>query len=137
MAKLNDLIVTIGATTRDFDKALGKSMRKMKNFGKNTKALGSSMTKSLTMPIAALGAAAVKSAADLEAMETSFISLTGGAKEAAEMMRNLNDFTAKTPFQIDAVAKSARQLIASGTGINEVNDQLQFLGDIAATSGWR
>ena len=135
MAKLNDLIVTIGATTRDFDKALGKSMRKMKTFGKNTKALGASMTKSLTMPIAALGAAAIKSAADLEAMETSFISLTGGAKEAAEMMRNLNDFTAKTPFQIDAVAKSARQLIASGTGINEVNDQLQFLGDIAATSG--
>jgi tape measure domain-containing protein len=135
MAKLNDLIVTIGATTRDFDKALGKSMRKMQNFGKNTKRLGQSMTRSLTMPIAALGLAAVKSAADLEAMETSFISLTGGAKEAADMMKNLNEFTAKTPFQIDAVAKSARQLIASGTGIDEVNDQLQFLGDIAATSG--
>ncbi len=135
MAKLNDLIVTIGATTRDFDKALGKSMRKMKTFGKNTKALGSSMSKSLTMPIAALGLAAVKSAADLETMETSFISLTGGAKQAADMMKNLNEFTAKTPFQIEAVAKSARQLIASGSGIDEVNEQLQFLGDIAATSG--
>lgn len=135
MAKLNDLIVTIGATTRDFDKALGKSMRKMQTFGKNTKRLGQSMTRSLTMPIAGLGLAAVKSAADLEAMQTSFISLTGGAKEAADMMKNLNEFTAKTPFQIEAVAKSARQLIASGTGINEVNDQLQFLGDIAATSG--
>ncbi len=135
MAKLNDLIVTIGATTKDFDKALGKSMRKMKTFGKNTKALGSSMSKSLTMPIAALGLAAVKSAADLETMETSFISLTGGAKQAADMMRNLNEFTAKTPFQIEAVAKSARQLIASGSGIDEVNEQLQFLGDIAATSG--
>lgn len=135
MAKLNDLIVTIGATTRDFDKALGKSMRKMQTFGKNTKRLGQSMTRSLTMPIAGLGLAAVKSAADLEAMQTSFISLTGGAKEAAAMMKNLNEFTAKTPFQIEAVAKSARQLIASGTGINEVNDQLQFLGDIAATSG--
>lgn len=135
MAKLNDLIVTIGAKTRDFDKALGTSMRKMKTFGKNTKALGSSMSKSLTMPIAALGLAAVKSAADLETMETSFISLTGGAKQAADMMKNLNEFTAKTPFQIEAVAKSARQLIASGSGIDEVNDQLQFLGDIAATSG--
>ena len=135
MAKLNDLIVTIGAVTRDFDKALGKSMRKMQTFGKNTKRLGQSMTRSLTMPIAGLGLAAVKSAADLEAMETSFISLTGGAKEAADMMQNLNEFTAKTPFQIEAVAKSARQLIASGTGINDVNEQLQFLGDIAATSG--
>ena len=32
-------------------------------------------------------------------------------------------------------APSARQLIASGTGVDEVNNQLQFLGDIAATSG--
>ena len=135
MAKLNDLIVTIGAQTRQFDKALGASMRKMQNFGKNTKALGKSMTRSLTMPIAALGAAAVKSAADLETMEVSFISLTGGAKQAADMMANLNEFTAKTPFQIEAVAKSARQLIASSSGIKDVNQQLQFLGDIAATSG--
>jgi len=135
MAKLNDLIVTIGAQTRQFDKALGASMRKMQNFGASTKKLGRSMTRSLTMPIAALGAAAVKSAADLETMEVSFISLTGGAKQAADMMANLNEFTAKTPFQIEAVAKSARQLIASGSGLEEVNTQLQFLGDIAATSG--
>ncbi len=135
MAKLNDLIVTIGAQTKQFDKALGRSMSKMRNFGRSTKQLGRNMTRSLTMPIAALGAAAVKSAADLETMETSFISLTGGAKEAAAMMRNLNEFTAKTPFQIEAVAKSARQLIASGSDISQVNEQLQFLGDIAATSG--
>ncbi len=135
MAKLNDLIVTIGAQTRQFDKALGASMRKMQTFGKNTKALGKSMTRSLTMPIAGLGVAAIKSAADLETMEVSFVSLTGGAKQAADMMANLNEFTAKTPFQIEAVAKSARQLIASGSGIEDVNQQLQFLGDIAATSG--
>lgn len=135
MAKLNDLIVTIGATTRDFDKALGKSMSKLNRFGKNTKRIGRNLTRSLTMPLAGLGVAAVKSAADLEALETSFISLTGGAEQAANMMKNLNEFTAKTPFQIEAVAKSARQLIASGTGIDEVNTQLQFLGDIAATSG--
>ena len=135
MAKLNDLIVTIGATTRDFDKALGKSMSKLNRFGRNTKRIGRDLTRSLTMPLAGLGVAAVKSAADLEALETSFISLTGGAEQAAAMMQNLNEFTAKTPFQIEAVAKSARQLIASGTGIEDVNTQLQFLGDIAATSG--
>lgn len=134
MAKLNDLIVTIGAQTRQFDKALGASMKKMQNFGRSTKELGSSMSRALTMPIAALGAAAIKSAADLEAMEVSFISLTGGAKQAADMMRNLNQFAAKTPFQIEGIAKSARMLLAAGSDVSEVNDQLQFLGDIAATS---
>jgi len=135
MAKLNDLIVTIGTKTAQFDKSLNRSMRKLKVLGSTTKRLGRDLTRSLTMPLAGVGLAAVKSAADLEALETSFISLTGGAEQAANMMRNLNEFTAKTPFQIEAVAKSARQLIASGTGIDEVNTQLQFLGDIAATSG--
>ena len=135
MAKLNDLIVTIGAKTAQFDKSLNRSMRKLKVLGSTTKRLGRDLTRSLTVPLAGVGLAAVKSAADLEALETSFISLTGGAEQAANMMRNLNEFTAKTPFQIEAVAKSARQLIASGTGIEDVNEQLQFLGDIAATSG--
>jgi len=101
----------------------------------NFQRLGESMSRSITLPVLAVGAAAIKSAADLETLETSFVSLTGGAEQAAGMMKQLNEFTAKTPFQIEAVAKSARQLIASGTGIDQVNDQLRFLGDIAATTG--
>jgi tape measure domain-containing protein len=93
------------------------------------------MTRSLTLPLAAFGAAAIKSAADLETLETSFVSLTGGAEQAAAMMKQLNEFTAATPFQIENVANAARQLIASGTEISQVNEQLQFLGDIASTSG--
>ena len=135
MAKLGDLILRVGADTSQLNKNLGEAR---KSIAKNTaelQRLGSTMTRTITLPLAALGAGAIKSASDLETLETSFISLTGGAEEAVAMMSQLNEFTAKTPFQIDAVAKSARQLIASGTGIDEVNGQLQFLGDIAATSG--
>jgi len=135
MAKLGDLIVKIGADTRELNKSLGKVRREMKRFGSNFKSLGRDLSRSVTLPLAAIGAAAIKSASDLETLETSFISLTGGTEQARNMMKQLNEFTAKTPFQIDAVAKSARQLIASGTGVGEVNNQLQFLGDIAATSG--
>lgn len=135
MAKLGDLIVKIGADTRDLNKSLGRVRREMRSMSSNFEAVGQSLTKSLTLPLAAIGTFALKSAADLEKLEVSFISLTGGAEQASNMMEQLNEFTAKTPFQIDAVAKSARQLIASGTEISEVNNQLQFLGDIAATSG--
>ncbi len=135
MAKLGDLVVRIGADTRGLNKSLGKVQRNMRTMTGNFTKLGTSMTKSLTLPLLGIAAMAVKSAADLEKIETGFISLAGGASEAAAMMKQLNDFTAKTPFQIEAVATAARQLIASGTGIGEVNEQLQFLGDIAATTG--
>ena len=135
MAKLGDLIVRIGADTRDLNKSLGRVQRNMRSMTSNFTRLGESMTRSITLPLVGLGAAAVKSAADLETLETSFVSLTGGARQAAMMVAQLNEFTAQTPFQLEQVGNAARQLIASGTAISEVNEQLQFLGDIAATSG--
>ncbi len=135
MAKLGDLIVRIGADTRDLNKQLGRVQREMRSMTGNLVQLGQNMTRAITVPLAGLGALAVKSAADLEKLEASFVSLTGGVDQAAAMMKQLNEFTASTPFQIENVANAARQLIASGTEIGEVNNQLRFLGDIAATSG--
>jgi tape measure domain-containing protein len=135
MAKLGDLIVRIGADTRDLNKQLGRVQREMRSMTGNLAQLGQNMTRAITVPLAGLGALAVKSAADLEKLEASFVSLTGGVDQAAAMMKQLNEFTASTPFQIENVANAARQLIASGTKVSEVNDQLRFLGDIAATSG--
>jgi len=135
MAKLGDLVVRIGADTRDLNKSLGRVQRNMRSMTSNFTALGTQMTKAITLPILGVGAMAIKSAADLEKMEVSFISLTGGAKQAADMMEQLNEFTAKTPFQIEAVANAARQLIATGTDLPEINNTLGFLGDIAASTG--
>ena len=127
-ASLRKLNQQLGETQRRFKKSFGNIQASVQKFGQ-------SMTRAVTLPLAGLGVGAIKAAADLEKLEVSFISLTGGAEQAAAMMQNLNAFTARTPFQIEGVANAARQLIASGTGINEVNGQLQFLGDIAATSG--
>jgi|DEB0MinimDraft_10_1074344.scaffolds.fasta_scaffold14114_2 tape measure domain-containing protein len=135
MAKLGDLIVRIGADTKDLNKQLGRVQREMRSMTGNLTQLGQNLTRAITVPLAGLGALAVKSAADLEKLEASFVSLTGGVDQAAAMMKQLNEFTASTPFQIENVANAARQLIASGTEIGEVNNQLRFLGDIAATSG--
>lgn len=125
LRKLNQ---QLGETQRSFKRAFGNIAAGVKRFGQN-------MTQMVTMPLVGLAAGAIKASADLEKLEVSFISLTGSAENAGAMMSNLNAFTASTPFQIEGVAKAARQLIASGTGIGDVNDQLQFLGDIAATSG--
>ena len=100
MAKLGDLVVRIGADTRDLNKSLGRVQRNLRGMTSNIKQLGQDMTRSLSLPLAALGAAAVKSAADLETLETSFVSLTGGVEEAGKMMQQLTAFTAKTPFQL-------------------------------------
>ena len=90
MASLGELVVKIGADTRGLNKQLGKVQRELRSMSGNITQLGQNLTRNITLPLAALGAAAVKSAADLETLEVSFISLTGGAKQARDMVQQLN-----------------------------------------------
>ena len=100
MSTLGELVVKIGADTRNLNKSLGRVQSNLRGMTRNFQALGQNITRNVTLPLAAFGAAAVKSAADLETLETSFISLTGGAEQAAKMVAQLNDFTARRPFSL-------------------------------------
>ena len=68
MAKLGDLVVRIGADTRDLNKSLGRVQRNMRSMTSNITKLGQDMTRSVTLPIIGVGAAALKSAADLQTL---------------------------------------------------------------------
>jgi hypothetical protein len=122
MAKLNDLIVTIGAQTRQFDKALGSSMRKMQNFGKSTKRLGKSMTMGLTAPIAALGFTAVKAfdqqakaIAQVEAGLKSTGNTVGFTSKQLQQMAS--DLQTKTIFGDEEILKDATSQLLTFTNI--------------------
>ena len=135
MAKSAAFNILFGANTSGLNKALTHSSKRIRAFSQRMSKIGSTLSKSVTLPLIGLGVAGVKSATQIETMQTSFVSLAGGAKQAGDLVNKLNKFTASTPFQLENVASAARQLIASGTGVGEVSTQLQFLGDIAATSG--
>ena len=77
----------------------------------------------------------VDEAAKLEQIETRFQVLTGSADEARKVIKDLTEFTAKTPFRLEGVADSAAQLLSFGFQTEEIVDRLQVLGDIAAGSG--
>ena len=78
--------------------------------------------------------ASVVASANLETIETSFVSITGSASEAKDVMEDLASFTASTPFQLEGVAKAARQLITAKGDTEGLTEELQTLGDIAATA---
>lgn len=121
----------------DLDKADKKIKQVEKNFqqmGERVRDVGTKMTAFVTLPILGLGAASVKAASDIETMETSFIGILGSAEKAKDMVATLNEFTAKTPFQLEQVSASAKQLLAAGIAPEMVADKLQILGDISAAA---
>ena len=122
MAKLNDLIVTIGAQTKQFDKALGASMSKMRNFGRSTKRLGKSMTMNVTAPIAALGFTAVKAfdqQAKAIAQVEAGLKSTGASVgfTSKQLQKMASDLQSKTLFGDEEILKDATAQLLTFTNI--------------------
>jgi phage-related minor tail protein len=121
MAKLGDLVVAIGANTRDLDKALGKSMRKIKNFGKNTKQMGKSLSTSLTAPLAALGGLAVKTAADFEFSMAKVAAVSGfTANEMQALEQQAKQLGGSTSKSASDVASLQLELAKLGNSAGEI-----------------
>ena len=136
MPKLSDLKVVIGLSgLRSLNKDLKNVQGKFrKNFGAIA---GMAKNAALAVSgslIAGLGIL-IKKGAEMETLRTGFISIAGGANKAAAIVKELNDFTARTPFQLQEVSSAARQLLAVGTTRSQLQDRLKMLGDIAASSG--
>ena len=64
MAKLGDLIVRVGADTRDLNKKLGRVQRNMRSMTGNMEKLGRSITQSVTLPLAGMAALSVQAFRD-------------------------------------------------------------------------
>lgn len=83
----------------------------------------------------ALGESTLTAAGKIETLQTQFEVLTQSAGKAKELMEELTEFTAKTPFRLDSVGKAASRLISFGFEVDSIGDKLQVLGDVAAASG--
>jgi len=123
MAKLGDLVVAIGANTRDLDKELGKSLRKIKNFGKSTKQLGKSLTMNVTAPIAALGFTAVRAfqqqAKAIAQVEAGLKSTGGQVGYTSQQLQQMaSDLQTKTLFGDEQILQDATAQLLTFTNIS-------------------
>lgn len=68
-------------------------------------------------------------------LEIAFSTMLKSKEKADKLMSELVDITAKTPFDLQGVASSAKQMIAYGSSAENVGDELVMLGNIAAGVG--
>ena len=121
--KLGDLVVGIGANTKELDKGIGKAMRKLKYFGKNTKQLGKNLTMGVTAPIAALGVTAVKAfqvQAKAIAQVEAGLKSTGGqvGYTSKQLQQMASDLQSKTLFGDEQILQDATAQLLTFTNIS-------------------
>lgn len=79
-----------------------------------------------------LGLRIFNTRSQFQQLEISFQTMLQSAPKAKELMGQLFVTAAKTPYSMSSVTEGAKQLLAYGTDVKEVNGILTHLGDIAA-----
>ena len=136
MASLGDLILKLGVNAREFDKGLGKSMRKLNTFGKNTKKLGKSLTTSLTLPLAAIGGASFKVAADFEASMAQVKAVSGATADEFKLLeQNALDLGSSTKFTASEVSGLQLEFSKLGFSAQEITKVTESTLALAQATG--
>ena len=86
--------------------------------------VGQGMTNLLTSIVQVRG--------QFQQLEIAFETMLGSKSKAHELMQQMEETAAKTPFDLDGVANGAKQLLAYGESADKVNDTLVRLGNIAS-----
>ena len=71
-------------------------------------------------------------AAELEQQQISFETMLGSAEAAAKMLQELSDFASKTPFELQGIRGTAKQLMAMGIESDKIIPTMKALGDVSA-----
>lgn len=115
----------------ELDRARARMARFMEA-GKKLRDIGGGMFARITAPFALLGGFSVTAYAKMEQLQVAFESMLGSADAAKKMVGDLASFAAKTPFQLEGIGASAKQLLAFGVIQDKVIPTLKLLGDISA-----
>ena len=74
----------------------------------------------------------IQTRGQFQQLEIAFGTMLGNEAKANELMQQMIDTAAKTPFDLMGVAEGAKQLMAYGVSAEKVNDTLVRLGNIAS-----
>lgn len=117
----------------NFQKAIGDMGKKLSSAGKSLQSAGKKITMATTA-FAGIAAIGVKYNATMETYATSFEVMTGSAEKAAEVVDELKDIAASTPFEMPELAETTQLLMNYGFTADDALDKMQMLGDISQGS---
>lgn len=118
--------------------AIDNASKELQGFGKNLEGIAGNMrtvgAAGVAVGAVTLGLAKgfVEQAGAMEQNQVAFETMLGSATKAKDLLQQMSDFAAKTPFQLPDVVNAGKQLLAYGFQQEKVIDTTRMLGDVAA-----
>jgi len=108
--------------------SLGGSLSKV---GGSLIGIGAALSAGVTLPIVALGKAAMGAASELEDLQTSFSVLLGDREKAAKLAEDIQKMGASTPYESRDLAQATKTMLSFGIAHEKVLPIMARVGDVA------
>jgi tape measure domain-containing protein len=132
---IGKLLLKLGIDTTNLDKELGKVEKSMTKFGQNMSNLGSTLTQSLTLPIIGVGAAALKSFADMERLQNGLTAIMGSSAAASVELEKLRKVAENPGLALPQVVKASATLQSVGMSADIARETITQFGNATARAG--
>lgn len=130
--KQTKLSVLLTMNSKQFNSAMSRAMFKMNKAGKRMQSTGKMMTRNLSLPIALVGAAAVKMAADFEFSMAKVQAVSGfTAKEMAGLETQAKQLGASTSKSASDVASLQLELAKLGNSSTQIKEMTESILSLA------
>lgn len=130
--KVGELFATVSLDDKKFNKGLASVKSSVQgtvsNISSIIKAAGGLY---LVKQAFDLGKSVINYSGQIEQLQVSFETMTGSAAKAKNILREIRDIAAKTPFEVSGLAETQQLLMNYGFTAETALDRMMMLGDIA------
>lgn len=132
---IGNLFIRIGADTKKLDADLKAAQRRLKSSAKEFKSIGADLSQTVSLPIIAIGAGAVKAFGDLEALQKGLISVMGSAEAAGREFTKLKEVAKLPGLGLEEAVRGSVNLQSAGFSADQAREALLQFGNALATVG--
>lgn len=139
MATVTSILVRIGANSSELRRELSATRAELRSaLGEETLSASKAAVMSIAgvaASLGALGVKAVQAAGNFQQVQAAMTNMLGSAERAKNLLGQLQDFAAKTPFEFNDVAAASQKFLAFGFTAEQIIPTLKAVGDAAAGVG--
>ena len=115
---------------------IGEAGKTLENVGNKMSSVGSSLTRNVTMPIVAIGTAAVKTTADFDEAMSQVAAVSGATGKDFDALREkAREMGAKTKFSATEAANAMNYMAMAGWKTEDMLQGIDGIMNLAAASG--
>lgn len=131
----NRINVTLTLDTSAFERAVNRTTRNLEAFQRRLETIGTNLTQSISLPLAALGGASVRAFGEFEALEKAFQAVAAEGTNVGQEIEKLRKIAEAPGLGFNEAVKASTRLQAVGLSAGEAARVIEQYGNAVARSG--